>query len=272
MLTLQQILNSQSVLLEGKRVKLVRHRDENMDYHRDVLTDRNKALEYQKKQARDVFSDCDYIVSFFALERGRSIFFGVFKVSGAAINDQGRFYYSLEQVQEFDGLVDRLIVDWGAGARAWVQWYDRKGAEKEVIEILPAGYIGNFPGLFNFTLEFNELKTLVENPEANHDWRYHLSVVNGVYLILDGLTGQQYVGSAYGENGIWGRWSYYAATAHGGNKELIDLMKEDRAYCRHFRFSVLQTLPSNIASRDVIAIEQLYKKKLGSRIHGLNSN
>jgi len=272
MLTLQQVLNSQSGLLEGKRVKLVRHRDANMDYHRDVLTDRDRALEYQKKQARDVFSDCDYIASFFALERGRSVFFGVFKVNGKTLNDQGRFYYDLTQLHEFDNLVDRLIVDWGDGTRAWVQWYDRKGAGKEVLEILPTGYIGNFPGLFNFTLEFNELKTLVENPGANHDWKHHLSAVNGVYLILDSHTGQQYVGSAYGENGIWGRWTNYAVTAHGGNKELIDLINQDPTYHRHFRFSVLQTLPSNVTSRDVIAIEQLYKKKLGSRVHGLNSN
>lgn len=28
----------------------------------------------------------------------------------------------------------------------------------------------------------------------------------GVYLISDTYTGKLYVGSAYNENGIWGRW------------------------------------------------------------------
>lgn len=41
--------------------------------------------------------------------------------------------------------------------------------------------------------------------------------MKGVYVIHDTETGEPYVGSAYGDTGIWQRWSNYALTLHGGN-------------------------------------------------------
>lgn len=42
----------------------------------------------------------------------------------------------------------------------------------------------------------------------------------GVYLITDINSGKMYVGSAYGENMILGRWENYIANGNGGNTEL----------------------------------------------------
>lgn len=268
MITLQQILSSQSSALDGKKVKLVRHKDNRAEY-RHVMKDREALLQYQREQAKDVFKGCDYIISFIGLERKRSVFIGVFKINSSGPKN-GKHYYDLESVPEFNDFVDRLVIDWGSNAISWHQWYDRQ--EKEVIELLPQGYIGNFPGLLDFVLEYDELKTLIDNPEANNEWRHHLSAVNGVYLILDSSTGQQYIGSAYGGEGIWQRWREYAATGHGGNIELKALHEKDQGYARNFKFSVLQSLPSNITPREIIMIEALYKDKLGSRAHGLNRN
>ena len=69
-----------------------------------------------------------------------------------------------------------------------------------------------------------------------------------------------------------GEQSEYAANYTGGNKELVTLLKSDPYYYRYFRYSVLQTLPSNITQREIVAIENLYKQKLGSKMHGLNRN
>ncbi len=268
MITLQQILNSQSPILEGKKVKLVRHKDSRAEY-RHVMKDREALLQYQREQAKDVFKECDYIISFIGLERKRSIFIGVFKINGSGPKND-KHYYDLEPALEFNDFVDRLVIDWGGNAISWHQWYDRQ--QKEVIEILPQGYIGNFPGLLDFVLEYDELKTLINNPDANYEWRHHLSAVNGVYLILDSSTGMQYIGSANGKDGIWQRWCDYAANGNGGNKELAALQKHDTHHHRNFRFSVLQSLPSNITQREIVEIENLYKQKLGSRAHGLNWN
>lgn len=277
MLTLQQILNSQSTLLEGMRVKMVRHKETRTQYreeYRQVIKDKKSLHEYQRHQSRDVFSDCEYIVSFVGLERSHSLFFGVFKVircqQEAIVGGKMSYWYDLEQVDIFNALVDRLVIDWGDSARAWVQLYHKQS--KVVVEILPQGYVGAFPGLLDFVLDFDELKKLIENPESNYDWRLQLSAVNGIYLILDSKTGGQYIGSAYGDMGIWGRWSFYVSSHHGGNMELKKLMEADPEHCRHFRFSVLQTLPSNTGARESIEVERLYKQKLGSLAHGLNAN
>lgn len=268
MLTLRQILKTQSGILENSTVKIVRHKDNRQEY-RHISKDRVALLEYQKEQASDIFGECDYIVSFIGTERRKSVFIGVFKV-GQHTERNGKIYYELEQVPEFDDLVDRVVIDWGNNAISWHQWYHRQ--EKEVVEILPEGYIGNFPGLLQIVLEFSELKRLVANPNSNHEWFHHLSAVNGVYMILDAFTGMQYIGSAYGKEGIWQRWSEYAKTITGGNKELKELIAKDPDYHRHFRFSVLQTLPSNVTKDEIIRVESLYKNKLGSRVFGLNSN
>ncbi|MEF1220701.1 GIY-YIG nuclease family protein, partial [Photobacterium damselae] len=75
-----------------------------------------------------------------------------------------------------------------------------------------------------------------------------------------------------GNEGLWQRWSEYAKTGHGGNKQLKELCIADPLYARNFKFTVLQTLPSNVSNRDVINLENLYKQKLGTRAFGLNAN
>lgn len=268
MITLEQILSSQSDLLAGAQVKLIRHKDSREEY-REAMKDRQGLLAYQKLQGRDIFKGCDYIISFVGLERRRSVLFGVFKVNSCRMVD-GNYEYDLEPINEFDDFSDRLVIDWGNNTRGWHQWYHKQS--KEVIELLPTDYIGTFPGLLDFVLEFDELRKLIKSPEANYEWQRHLSAVNGIYMILDTKTGQQYVGSAYGGQGIWQRWANYTFNGTGGNKELIALHESDQNYHRHFRFSVLQSLPSNITADEVIAIERRYKEKLGSRVHGLNHN
>ncbi len=272
MITLQQILNSQSTLLEGKRVKIVRHKSKNMDYRRHVLKDRNAALRYQEKQGEDVFSKCEYIVSFFGLERSQSVMFGVFEVVGKPKFIDDHYYYDLKEVEAFKPLNKRLIIDWGKGMRAWVQIYDKPQKERKVIEILPDGYIDDFKDLLSFTLDHHQLKTLIKHPEANREWWHHLSAVKGVYLILDAETGEQYVGAAYGAEGIWQRWSTYADDPTGGNIRLKKLLEKDPHRYQSFKFSVLQTLPSNADKNTALAAEKFYKEKLGSHAHGLNAN
>lgn len=267
MLTLQSFLTSQTDIFQNSRVKLVRHKDARAEY-RDMLKNRDSLLKYQSKQPTDVFKDCDYIISFIGKERRRSILFGIYKVQSMKKKD-GLYCYDLKQMPELEHLNDRLVIDWGPSGRVWCQKYEN---QKELVEVLPQGYIGNFPGLLDFTLEYDELQRLIQNPEANRDWYQHLSSVNGIYLILDQKTGLQYIGSACGNKGIWGRWENYAKTGHGGNLELKKLLAKDASYAPNFRYSILQSLPSNLTSKEVVAHENLYKEKLGSRVHGLNGN
>ncbi|MGI6513985.1 MAG: GIY-YIG nuclease family protein [Syntrophomonadales bacterium] len=116
------------------------------------------------------------------------------------------------------------------------------------------------------------LEKIVKNPNVNRQWKMTLSNVYGVYLILDTTNGQQYVGSAYGKDGIWGRWSDYVHTKHGGNKILIELLTNDPTRYKKFQFSILNVLPNSSLREQVIQLEQITKTKLGTRTFGLNSN
>lgn len=136
----------------------------------------------------------------------------------------------------------------------------------------PGRKLPPFDDYLEFTLTYPELKGLFEHEEAHRDWRASLSAVAGIYLILAQTSGNLYVGSAYGENGIWGRWKNYAATGDGGNVQLRKLMRKDSSYPEQFRFSVLQILPKTMARDEVLQREIKCKHKLGTRAVGLNSN
>ena len=91
-------------------------------------------------------------------------------------------------------------------------------------------------------------------------------------LLKDKKEGKQYVGSAYGENGIWGRWAEYIETKHGNNDKIKELLKDDPERYKLFQFSILQVLSKAITDEEVIRIENSYKDKLLTREFGLNGN
>lgn len=180
----------------------------------------------------------------------------------------GGVYYDLEALPGFEDLAGRVVIDWGGSALAWHQWL----ADKEVLEVLPAGYVRPFPGYLDFVLAYEELVAIIESPAANREWHRRLSAVAGVYLIVDRQTGKQYVGSASGSEGILGRWRAYATAAHGGNRQLKALLDADPGCGAHLEFTILRTLPRTLTRAEVVEYEALYKRKLGTRAFGLNSN
>jgi hypothetical protein len=268
---------------ESLSTKLVRHQD-----HRYPGLRQHDWLElYQSYQSKPRFHSAKQIVSFYGLPGTRAEFYGVYKVLGWRPASEGRtvasckpslrwnresqFFYNLERDTRFDDLRDRLIIDWGAGALAWVQ----KLSNKAVLEILePGRKLGPFSDYLEFNLTYAELKDLFSNEEAHRDWKTALSAVAGVYLVLAQGSGDLYVGSASGDEGIWGRWRDYAQSrdGDGGNEKLRALVAEDNRCPGSFRFSVLQILPKSMARDEVLKREARYKDKLGSRATGLNLN
>ena len=92
----------------------------------------------------------------------------------------------------------------------------------------------------NITLDFHELEAVFAQNKP--DWKAALENVKGVYLIVDKSNGIKYVGSAYGDAGIWSRWSAYMSTGHGGNAELKKIIRDKGIkYARkNFRLSLLE--------------------------------
>jgi len=264
----------------SKKIKLVRHKDKRYDV--DELYSLGQIETYQSYQSTPIFK-CDYIVSFIGFNGSLARMVGVYQVKGcqAAVEnplppgflyqdmfDPEHVYYILEEVAGFEDLKDRVVIEWGKGTLAWHQ----RLKDKEVVEILPLGYVKDFPGYLDFILTHDELAGICSNPSANREWHRMLSSVAGIYLVVDKSTGLQYVGSAYGKNGILGRWLQYAKTGHGGNVKLKKVVSASPFGAKILRFTILRTLPKTLTENEVRDYEAKYKQKLGTRAYGLNVN
>jgi uncharacterized protein YutD len=278
---LSEILKMRNI--NNEKIKIIRN-TVNRHYIKDLFN--NGLFEaYQSFQKSDIFKNYDYIISFTEYKGSQSLLYGFYKITNMKIlNDfpenlkiikehekwnEGPYYkYDFEKMNFLKDLEDRLIIDWGKSTLSWHQ----KLLNKEIVQILPKGYLKEFPGYQNVILSFDELEKIINNPDSNKQWKNMLSKVFGVYLILDKTDGKQYVGSAYGKNGIWGRWSQYAKTKHGNNKYLIELLEEYPNRFKNFQYSILNVLPNSLMKEEVIEKENIAKEKMGSKVFGLNGN
>lgn len=286
MITIQELLTNRfdkHGVKSTEKIKLVRHKDtskDGPDVYKLYRQERADFLEYQSFQSKPVFHDVHYIVSFIGEEGTRARFIGVYKIteiieinssnkpSGA--KDKDKYYYKMEEVNWFEDMKERIIVDWGKG-RKFNQWYKNN---KEIVEIAPGLNNVQFTDYLDLVLSFEDLSEIIRHENNYPDWKRLLSAVYGVYVICDRKEGNLYIGSAYGENGgIWGRWKEYVDTnGHGHNKSLESLVRKDKKYALNFTFSLVAVLSKSSTKEAVIAKEQIYKDKFGTKINGLNNN
>ena len=131
--------------------------------------------------------------------------------------------------------------------------------------------ITDFLGFDHVDIDYETLRLIVNNNVLS--WKSALSNVKGIYLIMDELTGKQYVGSAYGDECIWHRWSEYAKNGHGGNVELKELLREKgEEYKLNFKYSILEICNMSLGNEYIISRENHWKKVLMTRKFGLNKN
>ena len=88
--------------------------------------------------------------------------------------------------------------------------------------------------------------------------------------MTDITNGKKYVGSAYGQNMILGRWISYVISGHGGNVELKSLTFEHIR--ENFRYTILDIYKSTTDDRIIIERENWWKEVLQSRKFGYNKN
>ncbi|MDM5186857.1 GIY-YIG nuclease family protein [Bacillus sp. DX4.1] len=284
MLTINKVLEFAGLDM-SKNIKIARHQDtRDIDVHELYATDHFEL--YQSYQEKNQFKDCEYLVSCLGIENNQALFIGVYAIKNITpVNGfpdhydvpyrgkaklQSRYMYDLEKLPGFEELENRLVISWQNIAQAWCMKIDTN--EKEVVQLLPKGYVRDFPGYLEINLLYRELQGIMGDPTANGVWHKMLSSVGGIYLILDTTDGMQYIGSASGKEGILGRWKEYAKNGHGGNKKLKELLENDPNRVQKFKFTILQTLPRTLTKNEVLFEENKYKDKLGSRAYGLNLN
>ena len=179
------------------------------------------------------------------------LFGGVYRVNGR-LPDR----YDVELTDIGASFIRRLKLKSTYGRRLVRVEFEKHYDQLEVIEILPELYSGRaFPGFDDVDLSFDELETLVRR--ARPDWRAALQSVNGIYLITDTGTKRRYVGSAYGDGGVWSRWCQYVESGHGGNVELRQLVNEPTLayYRQNFRFALLEHRSARTADEVILSRE-----------------
>lgn len=236
--------------LDPAKVKLIRHSLGDKDFSKCYYSEPQMVWEYTRIQKPGFSKGYDYWCVFVSGEGTTARLFACYKVNGAvsATPDlepvgfplEGRFegkydYFDLEPVDNLKEYEHRLVIEWG---RAALSWHQKGTTEKDILAI-DSPVKKPFIGYDKVVLTYAELKEVVENRDVYELWQAALSAVNAVYLIVDTKSGQQYVGSAYGKDGLLGRWRIYVDSLHGHNK----LMKE--VICAHpdrykfFQFSIL---------------------------------
>ena len=273
---------------DEKRIKLIRHSGNVMpgsiiykDYDGPVyklyLTNYELFLKWQQEQTDSKMKNVDYLIVFLAEEGCECRFIGVFKNNGFKHSTmEGVSVYDIQEIEGFEALKDKVVIEWGKGTLQWMQNWT---TEKAVTRIEQKGDVDGVPPFSRYEdviLNLSQLRKVVKDKE----WQSKLESVNCVYLILDKGTGKQYVGVTYKDmkpgikNGILGRWTEYAMTGHGNNKLLVALLADKGiSYAeQNFQWTILETLPLNVTPKVAIDRESLYKKKFGTKEHGYNEN
>lgn len=224
------------------------------------------------------------VASFFGHEAGKAVFVGLYRVNGAMRISRDDYWaipehrelaefgmegmnvqeecllFDLEHLEAMSEWSGRLVFRWPGLERGWRRWaannvFPVHSIAEESLLVAP------MPRWQELALGWKELHALPSS------WQAALRQWRGIYYIRDRASGKGYVGSAYGQANLLGRWLGYAASGHGGNKLLRGLDPAD------FEFSILQLLAHDAETADVVAAENSWKLRLHTRApDGLNDN
>ena len=182
--------------------------------------------------------------------------------------------YEGEELEEYRQYYGRVIIKYHKTAQTQGMFYSTVQKDLEVLQLLPAAFDGEeFPGYDNVRLSYLQLATIIQRRKQS--WVAALENQKAVYLITDTSNGKLYVGSATSDKGmLLARWSSYVENGHGGNKELIALVREKglEYVQQYFQYSILENYNARIDDHVVLKRESWWKETLQSRKFGYNDN
>jgi len=198
-------------------------------------------------------------IGFIKLENDKWLLFDVSVIT----KDLMRFDavgYEFNTLKEYEKYFGRLVIKYKNKSQNLIRRAESVINNCEVFEIIEDIFEDdNFPGYENIDLSWSGLKRVIDKK----DWKTALENQKGVYLITDVKTGKRYVGAAYGENMLWGRWKNYIETGHGGNTELK--MLNIGHITANFRYSVLDIYKSTTDDKVIINREHHWMRVLLTR-------
>lgn len=213
------------------------------------------------------------------------LFLGAYAVNGYKTFKDGHETYNLTPIKKYQMYSERLIVEFSKKQGPKQAKINISNIETiKVVKILEKKYNQvnlSFDGFDKVSLEFLELKKIINSNVDN--WRELLSNVNAIYCITDMSNGKLYIGSTYGFNGVWQRWSCYVNTnGHGGNVEFKKLLfddniyrkiNSDRNYAKNFKFSLIEVFYNRNGNVNyILERENYWKGVFESKQFGYNLN
>lgn len=218
---------------------------------------------YSKKAYREG----DIVIGFAEVEKAKWLLFDVSRVTRdlGVLNGMG---YEYETLGEYEKYFGRVVVRYHNTSQNLIRKARSLMDQLEVETVLSDVFADEgFPGYENVRLSWRDLARNI----GKESWKTALQNQKGVYLITDAQTGRLYVGSAYGDMMLLGRWQNYVQTGHGGN---VELRKLDFEYIKgNFWYSILEIYKASIDDDVIIKRESWWKDTLQSRgAFGYNGN
>lgn len=261
MILLNDILNLNEEEIKNTKIRF--NQSDSLDFNPiELFKERDKRLydghfwNYSKNKS---YQEGQIAIGLIRLDTDKWLLFDISLVT-KDLNLFNAAGYEYKKIEKYEKYFGRLIIKYKNKSQNMVRKASSVLAECEVYEIIGETFDNDiFPGYENVDLSWFDLKRVVEKK----DWKTALENQKGVYLITDLSTGKRYVGSAYGEEMLLGRWKNYIFSGHGGNKDLKEL---DFSYIQNnFRYSILEIFKSTVEDKIIINREHYWMRILLSR-------
>jgi len=292
---LNQLLSAKGIDSKTSRVLVMRHTPKEPELRKALpwlASDKHDVFncyqQFQRPREEKKLAAAAYVASFIGRAQGEAVFVGVYSVRGSRPVLRKRFWqipenaalrrlglvgwrrtdhrtsgprFDLKLTDVYSEWKGRLVIAWPPPEISWARWLHR--SEFTAKAILEESVLDERIDAWDeLVLTWEQLRQIPRRlVDRLKEWR-------GVYFIHDASDGKGYVGSAYGEQNLYGRWIDYAARGDGGNRLL------SKRNPKVFRFSILQLAEPTALRDDVIRLESKWKTRLHTRERkfGLNLN
>lgn len=205
-------------------------------------------------------------IGFVLIESYKWLLFDISKIT-KDLKKFNQVGYEYESIKKYEKYFGRVIIEFRENKRQVIRKASSVIEQCKVVQILDDTFDNDlFPGYENVCLSWKDMERVLHK----NIWKTALENQKGVYLITDSNNGKMYVGSASGQDMIYGRWIQYLNNGHGGNKELKKL---DFEYIKkHFHYSILDIYKSSIDDTIILRRERWWKNTLKTKDFGYNAN
>jgi hypothetical protein len=294
-MNLNDLLKSKDI--DPRKVLVLRHRPNEPELNKvlpwlaaeepDVFNAYQQTQGQRVERAMQAMTGTGYVASFLGREPGKALFVGLYSIGTSKPLSREEFWrvpaYAKLKAFGMRGFADeratasvlwfdlaltdfyghwkgKLIVGWPPPERSW--W------RRAHLNVMPVVAVFEDSALDAAMKEWDEIEfSWDELGILPTRWRSKLNEWRGIYLIFDTRDGKGYVGSAYSESNLLGRWLNYAASGHGGNR----LLRQRDP--RTFLFTILQRVSPDMNATDIIQLENSWKRRLHTKApYGLNDN